>query len=77
MGTADDEDFIPVSKFVTFQPGERKKSVGIDLVDDDVVEPTEEFTVRLSSSTRAAFGSPATVRIADNDGKPVILHHHI
>jgi hypothetical protein len=77
MGTADDEDFIPVSKFVTFQPGERKKIVGIDLVDDDVVEPTEEFTVRLSSSTPFAFGSPATVRIADNDGKPVILHHHI
>jgi hypothetical protein len=43
--------------------------VEIDLIDDDVIEPTEEFTVRLSSSMRVAVGSPATVRIEDNDDK--------
>ncbi len=67
-GTADDKDFIPETKFVTFQPGETEnKTVEIDLIDDDVTEPTEEFTVTLSSSTRV--GTATTVRIEDNDGK--------
>ena len=70
MGTADDKDFIPVSKVVTFQVGETEnKIVEIGLIDDDVIEPTEEFTVRLSSATRVALGPPATVRIQDNDGR--------
>ena len=70
MGTADGKDFIPVSKIVTFQVGEAKnKIVEIDLIDDNVIEPTEDFTVRLSSPMRVALGPPATVRIEDNDAQ--------
>lgn len=69
-GTADEDDFSPETKYVTFQPGETEnKIVEIDLIDDDVVESTENFTVRLSSLTFVAFGLPATVKIQDNDGK--------
>ena len=69
-GTADEEDFSLESKFVTFQPGETEnKIVEIDLIDDDVIESTENFTVELSSSAFVVFGNPSVVRIYDNDGK--------
>lgn len=69
-GTAGEEDFSPKTKYVTFQPSETEnKIVEIDLIDDDVVESLENFTVMLSSSTFVAFGSPSTINIHDNDGK--------
>ena len=67
--TAGDDDFEPTTVDVTFQPGETgPKSIPINIVDDDVVEPTEEFTVTLSSSSPGVtVGEPATVFIKDND----------
>ena len=54
---------------MTFQPGESgPKVVEFDLIDDDDVEPTESFTVSLSSSSRATLGGPSTVNIQDDDG---------
>ena len=56
-------------KNVTFQPGESgPKFVDIDLVDDRNVEPTETFTVSLSSKSRAVLGKPSDVNIQDDDG---------
>ena len=54
---------------VTFEPGETgPKSIAINIIDDDVVESKEEFTVTMSSSSpRVTVGEPATVIIKDND----------
>ncbi|XP_028401134.1 uncharacterized protein LOC114524110 isoform X2 [Dendronephthya gigantea] len=69
QGTADDSDFSPVTTYVTFEPDEKVKSktIVIDLIDDDVEEPTEEFTVRLSSPMHVAVSQPSRVRIEDDD----------
>ncbi|XP_028398895.1 uncharacterized protein LOC114521039 isoform X22 [Dendronephthya gigantea] len=67
--TAGNEDFEPQTVDVIFEPGKTmSKSIPIDLVDDDVVEPNEEFTITLSSSSPGVtVGEPATVIIKDND----------
>lgn len=76
--TAGDDDFVVKEMNVTFQPGDTSpKSIPIHLIDDDVVEPREEFLVTLSSSSPGiTVGEPATVFIKDNDkpGKPSTLY---
>ena len=69
--TAGLDDFVAVrKKNITFQPGERgPKSIEIELVDDFVDEPTEAFTISLTSSAPMTLGEPAVVNIIDNDGK--------
>ena len=68
--TADEDDFDSTPKDVTFQPGETgPKYVNIDLVDDTDYEPTEKFTVSLSSNSRVVLGGPSTVNIQDDDRK--------
>ena len=56
---------------VVFSPGETgPKLIPIDIIDDKVVEPTEQFQVSLSSTSPAVtVGDPASVNITDNDGK--------
>lgn len=67
--TAGDDDFGPKTIDVTFGPGDTgPKSIPINIIDDDDVETTEEFTVSLSSSSPGVtVGEPATVLIKDND----------
>ena len=67
--TAGNEDYEPKTLDVTFQPGETgPKSILIDIIDDDIVEPKEEFTVTMSSSSPwVTVGEPAPVIIKDND----------
>ncbi len=61
-------DYTPVSTAVVFAPGEVEKTVGIPILEDDLVEGDESFTVRLSSPTNAEIGTgTATVTIRDND----------
>lgn len=68
--TAGNNDFVGVTDSITFQPGESgPKSVKIELIDDLILEPTEVFTVSLTSSPLVTLGHPATVKIIDNDGK--------
>jgi hypothetical protein len=66
--TAGDDDFVPQTVDVTFQPGETgPKSIPINIIDDDVVESKEEFIVTMSSSSPGVtVGEPATVIIKDN-----------
>ena len=67
--SAGEDDYNNAVKVVTFQPGETgPKFVDIDLVDDSVDEPTEKFTVILSSDSRVILGRPSTVNIEDDDG---------
>jgi hypothetical protein len=54
---------------VTFQPGETRKQIEIEVVDDLNVEPTESFVLSLASSSFAILGEPSSVNIIDNDGK--------
>jgi hypothetical protein len=68
--TADKDDFDSTPKDVTFQAGETgPKYVNIDLIDDTDYEPTEKFTVSLSSNSRVVLGGPSTVNIQDDDRK--------
>jgi len=59
---------------VEFLPGQRRKVVDLGIVDDVIVEGTEDFTVSLTLDPSTATGSAltqgstvATVRILDND----------
>ena len=72
--TAGDEDYVPRTVNITFQPGETgPKSMTVQIIDDHLVEPTEEFKVNLVSSSvpGVRLGEPTSVNIhlQDNDGK--------
>ena len=79
--TAGNDDFSPKTVDVTFQPGETgPKAVPINIIDDDTVEPKEEFTLTMSSSSPGVtVGEPATVVIEDNDkpGEPLRLYNRL
>lgn len=67
--TADEDDFNDAVEYITFQRGETgPKFVEIDLFDDLSIEPTETFTVSLSSKSRAILGKSSAVNIQDVDG---------
>ena len=48
-------DYTPTSGTVTFNPGERTKTVSVAVVGDTSDEPDEDFSVRLSSPTNATL----------------------
>lgn len=84
-------DYIAITSVLTFDPqSERSMFVDVSAQDDSVIEPTESFTVRLSSFEEGGSGvpttmlSPATVfspaeaviTIFDNDSKCSYNHFH-
>ena len=70
--TADeDADYEPVHGTLTFLPGESAKTVKVTLVDDDVHEDDETFTLNLSMAENAAVSTAsATGTIVDDDAAP-------
>uniref|UniRef100_A0A0K0F0L1 Sodium/calcium exchanger 2 (inferred by orthology to a human protein) n=1 Tax=Strongyloides venezuelensis TaxID=75913 RepID=A0A0K0F0L1_STRVS len=80
-GTADENtDFVPTSGVLYFKPGEIFQTIPIKIVDNDVYEDDETFTVVLSNATaemadndrinvpaRLGVKSVATVLIIDDD----------
>jgi hypothetical protein len=69
------QDFTQTSGTVTFAPGEYSKPISVPVLQDDVSESSENFSITLSNpSPNAALGSPATatVNILDDEGPPVI-----
>ena len=70
--TADeDADYEPVHGTLTFLPGESAKTVTVTLVDDDVHEDDETFTLHLSMAENAAVSTAsATGTIVDDDAAP-------
>ena len=70
--TADeDADYEPVHGTLTFLPGESAKTVTVTLVDDDVHEDDETFTLNLSMAENAAVSTAsATGTIVDDDAAP-------
>ncbi len=68
-GTAG-EDYVPGTGTVTFAPGESRKGVLLPNVDDDLVEGTEAFTLRLTSGgpgVDIGFGARVGIVIVDDD----------
>ncbi len=62
-------DFMPVSGTLVFKHGVVRQSISIPLVDDDVVEPDENFSILLSNATAGAaigFQDIAVVSIVDD-----------
>ncbi len=63
-------DYLATSGTLTFAPGETTKNIVVSIVNNANPEPTETFTVILSSPTGgASLGTPSTftVTILDND----------
>lgn len=58
-------DYTAVSGTLTFQPGEVTKTVSVPVLTDNLVEPPETFTLRLSN--------PRFATLADPDGVGTIL----
>lgn len=53
------EDYERTEGTLCFKPNERVKTVSVTIIDDDIFEEDEHFTVRLSN-----------IRVAGSDGKP-------
>jgi Ca2+-binding RTX toxin-like protein len=66
-------DYVANPITVTFGPGETTKTVDITIIDDNVDESDESFTVTLSNPTNAIIGDgQAIVTIIDDDQTPTI-----
>ena len=62
---------------IIFAPGETSREITLDLVDDDVVEPDEAFTISLSAvSGPVATGAPTTVTLTDDDRAVIRIDPH-
>ena len=75
VSASENVDYVPSRANVTFQPGETgTKTVTIDIIDDALVEDTEDFQVAVVSSSIPAvtWGEPVSVNILDNDGICVV-----
>jgi hypothetical protein len=74
---SENDDYIPRRVNVTIEPGKgRTKTVKFDIVDDNLLEATEEFKVAVVSSSVPAvtWGDPLSVNILDNDGIYVVFY---
>ncbi|XP_029019275.1 adhesion G-protein coupled receptor V1 isoform X2 [Betta splendens] len=68
--TADLNDFSPAAGNITFQDGQREARISITILDDEQVESSENFTVKLlsvSGGARLGVVPSATVTIPSND----------
>ncbi|CEF61835.1 Sodium/calcium exchanger 2 [Strongyloides ratti] len=80
-GTAEENtDFVPTSGVLLFKPGEEFQTISIKIVDNDIYEDDETFTIVLSNATaemtdnnkltvpaRLGVKSVATILIIDDD----------
>ena len=68
-------DYVGTNDVVTFADGEKSKSFSILILDDNIVEPDEDFTVTLYQASGGATltsTTNATVKILDDDGLPYV-----
>lgn len=66
-------DYVAKTGTVTFGILETSKTIGIDIVCDNTVEPDETFAVNLTASTFSTIAdSSATVTLEDDDSAPVV-----
>ncbi len=71
-GTAGSADYTSVAGELTFAAGTTRRTVSVQLLEDDLDEPEETFTLSLSAPVNASVGGTGTAegRIVDNDGAP-------
>ena len=61
-------DYTATSATLTFEPGETRQTIPVEVLDDDEVEGDEILTVRLSGARNATLGvAEATGTIRDDD----------
>ena len=66
-------DYTAGNGSLTFGPGDSSKTVSVTVTGDDVDEPNETFTVRLSNASGAAISDgTATGTIRDDDDEPTV-----
>ena len=72
-----DRDFDRVNMPLLFPPGTSQQCVEIFIVDDDVLESFETFSVELTTTDESVFPirNSSTVVIVDNDSKFCNVHH--
>ncbi len=62
------QDYRGTQGTLTFNPGETTKTIPVTVINDQVPEPTETFTVKLYTPVNASIAdAQATVTIADGD----------
>ncbi|HYH49746.1 MAG TPA: Calx-beta domain-containing protein [Acidimicrobiia bacterium] len=72
-GASAPADFAATSGTLTFNAGERVKTVAVPVAGDAVDEPAETFTVTLSDASGATIGdATGTGTIVDDDGAPTL-----
>ncbi|MEI6779439.1 MAG: Calx-beta domain-containing protein [Verrucomicrobiota bacterium] len=58
-------DYLPLNTNLTFAAGEWSRTVSVTVLDDAVVEATEQFSLRLTNATGGfSLGQPSTVTIS-------------
>ena len=75
-GTAvQDADYVPATGTITFQPGDRTKTIPVTTIDDDEPESEEHFTVTLSNPDGATLddGSGQGAITDDDDAPPQLF----
>ena len=74
VAAAPDEDFVPVSGYVTITAGSLSAPVAVATVDDRLDEYPEAFALVLNSPSYGALADgSATGTIADNDDEPELI----
>ncbi len=70
------QDYVPVNGTLTFLPGETTKTVPVTLINDNVYEGNETFSMNLSetgtSGETLRFPTSTVVTIVDNESPPAI-----
>ena len=69
-----EEDFTSVTLAVIFLAGDTRASVGVPIIDDDMVEGPEVFTATLSGVTESVIigADTADVTIIENDSECIM-----
>ncbi len=60
-------DYEPASGTLTFAPGETSKTIAVTIYGDTVIESNEDFTVSLSSPTKASIADSSATGTIQND----------
>ena len=71
--TTDGSDYQPVTRTLTFQPNQNRMCFNIPILNDQLDEGTESFSVEIISvpSSGVVLGDPerSTISIIDDDGE--------
>ena len=66
-------DYRVTSGVMTFAAGEREARLKVELIDDDVAEPSEEFTIVLRDAQMIAEQRSTKATIIDDDAAPTAI----